>query len=83
MLLFILPITSSFYLHARARLTRVREIVNVQITAGYLLSEFLAVFYLLIIYLPVCVKESVITNSDSLESRVNYHLYSCTEYPGT
>lgn len=79
MLLFILPISSSFYVHARVLSTRVREIVDVQITAGYLLSEFLAVFYLLIIYLPVCVKESVITNSDSLESRVNCHLCSCTE----
>lgn len=77
MLLFILSISSSFYLHARVLLsTRVREIVDVQITAGYLLSGFLPVFYLLIIYLPVCVKESVIMNSDSLESRVNCHLYA-------
>lgn len=84
MLLFILPISSSFYLHARILSTRVREIADVQITADYLLSGFLAVFYLLIIiYLPVCVKESVITNSDNLESRVNCHWCSCTEYPGT
>lgn len=76
MLLFILSISSSFYLHARVLSTRVREIVDVQVTAGYLLSGFLAVFYLLIIYLPVCVKESVIMNSDSLESRVHCHLYA-------
>lgn len=82
MLLFILPTSSSFYLQARVLSTRGRKIVDVQITAGYLLSEFLADFYLLIIYLPVCVKESVITNSDSLDSRVNCHLRSCTEYPG-
>lgn len=83
MLLFILSISSSFYLHARVLSTRVREIADVQITAGYLLSEFLVVFYLLIIiYLPVCVKESVITNSDSLESRVNCHICSSTEYSG-
>lgn len=83
MLLFILPISSTFYLHARVLSSRVREIVDVQITAGYLLSGFLAVFYLLIIYLPVCVKKSVITNSDSLESRVNCYLCSSTKYPGT
>jgi hypothetical protein len=42
----------------------IREYVDAQINVGYLLSELLAVFYLLIIYLPIRVKESVITNSD-------------------
>jgi hypothetical protein len=73
---FIFPISSSFYLRASALSKLIREHIDVQINAGYLLSELLAVLYLPIIYLPICVKESVITNSDGPWSRVNCHL--CT-----
>jgi hypothetical protein len=61
---FIFPISSFFYLRASALSKLIREHIDVQINAGYLLSELLTVLYLPIIYLPICVKESVITNSD-------------------
>lgn len=63
MLWFILPISSLFYLPASVLSSRIREVIDVQINAGYLLSELLPVFYLLIIYLPIYLCQDLLSRT--------------------